>query len=228
MTDQTMPDTAISQDTDNQSYSMAAHAPLREKLNRLSTTSRLEDTSSSSSDSSEGAHEVLARDLIQTGSPWIMALRKLLGVPITGVNSVYFGWGFRSARLASADLRILAQRLGRDVIFLEFEENRLQGPPSILVAVRSKHSVILHEDCELWVFKAWHNVEILTPERRFKVDDVGRLKSKPNTLDEMRARRVVLTQTRWEALAAEMTVQGPFKARFIPEELFAPIGDEVG
>jgi len=228
MTDHAPSKTAIRPDADDQTHSKPTPATARGKRSRLSATSRWEDSSSSASDSAEGAHESPEKALIQTGTPWLVALRKLLGVQATGVNSVHFAWGFRTERLASADLRILAQRLDRDVIFLEFEENRLDGPPGILVAVRNKNSVILHEDCELWVLKAWQNVEIMTAERRFKVDDVGRLKSKPNNLDEMRARRVALTHARWKALAAEMAAQGPFEARIIPKELFAPIRDEVG
>lgn len=228
MTDHATPETAAYPGPDDQTISELAHAPVRQKRSKISSTGRRKGSPLSVGDSAEVTDEALEKALIQAGAPWSRALRELLGVPASGQSGVTVPWGFRKERLASADLRILAQRLGRDIVFLEFDENALDGPPSIIVAVRGKDSVILHENCELWVLKAWHKVEILAANRRFKVDDAGRLKSKPNNLDEMRARRVALTHARWKARAAEMAAQGPFEARTIPKEMFAPIRDEAG
>ncbi|SEL80523.1 hypothetical protein SAMN05216382_2686 [Sphingomonas palmae] len=156
------------------------------------------------------------------GLPWLAALKDLMGPTASGPGTTHFAWGLREDRLSWGDLKVFAERLQQDVVFLEFEDPLADCPPRILVAIRGKKVVTLFEECELWVLNHWTKVEIITPSRRFKLDDHGRLKGKPNNLDEMRARRVSLTHQRWKALAAELAATGLTGWRVIPRELFSP------
>jgi hypothetical protein len=163
-----------------------------------------------------------AAALAAAGKPWLIALSALMGLTASGPQTPFFMWGLRRTRLSWGNLEVLAERLQRDVIFLEFTEPTSADAPNIILVTCGKKGSELHEDCELWAFKHWTKAEILTPRCRFKLNDDNRLKGKANNLDEMRARRVSLTHNRWKALAAEKA-KGDLGGWFrIPRELFAP------
>ena len=112
------------------------------------------------------------------------------------------------------------------MIYLAFPDLSFERSPRVMLAWRGKKGITVFEDCELWALNQRSKIEILTPSRRFKLDDEGRLTSKPNNLDEMRARRVALTGKRWTSLAAklvaELAAKGITGGTAIPKELFKP------
>ena len=129
----------------------------------------------------------------------------MMEVPRTKGNDVIVAWGSVDGGDKISDVTDRAQCTGRDVIYLDFSSPVMDGPTNVMVAAIGRKGVSLHENCEVWAFSKRRNrAELLGATCRFDFDQGGRLRSRPNNLDEMRARRVAKAHARWRALAHEL------------------------